>query len=134
MFVLGQPDENGVPLRKHLEQVEAQTGVTPRRLQLPEFPSVYLWHWHTYIEISQGRSQNGWGPTPLSWLDLHAWSTLSGVRLSSMDLQILRALDDVQLEVHREHQDKMTERRAKKSSGGGHPSEERVVKRGGGAR
>ena len=90
---------------------------------------IFQWHWRMFSEISQGRTQNGWGPTPLSWLDINAWSTVSGVRLSALDLQILRHLDSLLLDAHGENQDRLNKKRAKKAEG--HPSDEKVVRKGG---
>lgn len=59
----------------------------------PPFPpgGLYLLNW--FLEISPGRAQSGFGPLPLSSLEIWAWCQLRGVSLTQWEVGILRDLD-----------------------------------------
>ena len=80
-------------LRDHLSAVERQTGRPPERLLVEPIPQEYIWHFNTWIELSAGRTQTGYGPSPFTWLDIHAYSSVTGVRFNRRDLTLLRIID-----------------------------------------
>lgn len=117
MFALDVRREDGSTLREHLEAVEKQTGKTPERLAVEPIPQEYLWHWNQWVSLASGRTQTGMGPAPLSWLDMEAWSRLMCVKLSPLDVTIIRTIDTawfVAQATERERQSKVAE--AKKSN------------------
>lgn len=58
----------------------------------PEMPSAgqYLWGW--FLELHRARG-GGFGPAPLGFAEIAAWSGLRGVRLTPWEVEILRDLD-----------------------------------------
>jgi hypothetical protein len=54
----------------------------------------------TYWQLSEGRTSNGFGPNPLTWVDLKAWSELANLHLRPADVYLLRAMDTALLKEH----------------------------------
>jgi hypothetical protein len=54
-----------------------------------------LWAW--FLELAEGRGSNGFGPSPLAWGDLAAWSAFSGIAPSPNETRLLLMLDRVYL-------------------------------------
>ena len=78
-----------------MESVERQTGRRPAALDGPELPSdgAHVWAW--FLELSAGRGSNGFGPNPISYLDLLAWSMLTGTITRPAEIEAIMALDRV---------------------------------------
>lgn len=76
-----------------LESVERQTGRRPAALDGPELPAdgAHVWAW--FLELSAGRGSNGFGPNPISYLDLLAWSLLTGTITRPAEVEAIMALD-----------------------------------------
>lgn len=93
-------------MRKHLQAVQAQTGVMPVELVTPPVPAVLTYLLEHFAELTAARS-NGFGaPQPISWSDMAAWARLTGLRLWPWEAQALRALDLVWLSTWSEVQPK----------------------------
>lgn len=58
----------------------------------------YLWRW--FLELHGGRTSNGFGVNPIGWLELDAWSRLTGRRLAGWEVQAIRDLDRAFLQEH----------------------------------
>ncbi|MGE4043588.1 MAG: hypothetical protein AB7F35_01950 [Acetobacteraceae bacterium] len=84
---------DGTTRRAHLESVERQTGRRPAELDGPELPAdgAHLWEW--FLELCAGRGSNGFGPNPISWLDLLAWTTLTGTITRPAEIEAIMTLD-----------------------------------------
>lgn len=92
------PDDKGVCLRQHLEQVERSTGQAPARLlNRPHFPDIvaYVWRWFTELDSAR---QIGMGINPLSHTEIEAWARLNRINLTPFEVRCIRALDVVRLE------------------------------------
>lgn len=79
----------------HLRQVEKSKGI-----QLVEDdelePPAHLRHvWEWFIELHGRRSSAGYGPNPISYQDLQAWSLLTGSRPRTVEVAMIVAVDDV---------------------------------------
>ncbi len=63
----------------------------------PELPAdgAHVWVW--FLELSAGRGSNGFGPNPISYLDLLAWSMLMGTITRPAEIEAVMALDRVWL-------------------------------------
>lgn len=87
---LDMPRKNGTTLRGHLEQVERATG--RRQIEHPEIPleGMHLWEW--FWELNQGRS-GGFGPEPLPFAEIEAWSRLSRTSLTVWEVGALKRMD-----------------------------------------
>jgi len=59
----------------------------------PPFPEPLRYVWEWYQELARGRGSSGFGPNPISWLDVLAWSGLMDMRLERWELRALRLLD-----------------------------------------
>jgi hypothetical protein len=78
-----------------LESVERQTGRRPAALDGPEPPAdgTHVWAW--FLELSAGRGSNGFGPNPISYLDVLAWTLLTGTITRPAEIEAIMALDRV---------------------------------------
>lgn len=83
----------------HAEQYAAQTGAALEDvlarfgLEQPEIPEGWEHVWQWFWELSGGRGHNGFGPLPLSWADMAAWSRICGIELQPWQAAIFRAMD-----------------------------------------
>ena len=50
-----------------------------------------MWAW--FLELSAGRGSNGFGPNPISFLDLLAWSMLTGTITRPAEIEAVMAVD-----------------------------------------
>ena len=77
--------------------MERQTGRRQTALDGPELPAdgAHVWAW--FLELSAGRGGNGFGPSPISYLDLLAWSMLTGTITRPAEIEAIMALDRVWL-------------------------------------
>lgn len=46
-----------------------------------------------FLDISAGRSSNGWGISPLTWADFDTYCRTRQAKLSNWELDMLRAID-----------------------------------------
>lgn len=83
---------DGATYRDHLQQA-ARFGARPPELEPPELPPGADLLLELWLEIGAGRSAGGFGPAPLGWQDLAAWSRFSGVALTGWEAQTLLAMD-----------------------------------------
>ena len=85
--------EDGVSQREKLEKVHSTTGKRPAALDHEPFPVAAFDAWHLWMDIHAGRTSNGMGASPLSWLDLDAWSRLRGMKPTFTELELIRTID-----------------------------------------
>lgn len=107
---------DGASLRDHLEIVEQQTGKTPDRLLVEAIPVEYSWHWQTWVSLHSGRTYGSMGAVPLTWLDIDAWSRMMGVRLTQLDLLIVRIIDSVWFSTQANERERQEKARARDSA------------------
>lgn len=121
-FQLDTPDTSGHSPREHVEGLiarfewqaeQGRPGAAERvallKAQLAEsnredegetaFPPEleYVFHW--FLDLSRRRGSNGFGPNPLSALEVHAWCQLSGHQLTPWEFGIVTDLDQLWLKV-----------------------------------
>lgn len=89
--------KEGTTLRQDLISVQRQTGRAPKQLIGPELPKhlEYLWGW--FNDLDHARGGSGFGPSPISYSELLAWTTLSGIRPQSWEIRAIRLLDTLYL-------------------------------------
>lgn len=92
-MTMSKLDSGKVSKREHLEQVEKQTGKTPKELSGPKFPHLISHVWFAFLSIGQSRTMGFSGPNPISMLDVKAWVELTNTPLSSRDIEAIRMLD-----------------------------------------
>ena len=95
---LDSPRADGTSLRDHLEAAEAATGETLfEEIDIPpEAEHLWLWFW----DLHAGRGSNGWGPAPIGYADIEAWSRLYGTEPTPWEVQTLRQMDNSYLAAH----------------------------------
>jgi hypothetical protein len=64
----------------------------------PKVPEAGRLLWRLFIELSSGRSGNGFGPNPLSWVEIEAWKRVRRWPLSDDHIDILLAMDRAWIE------------------------------------
>jgi len=92
-FALNKTNKQGASQRELLEQVAKSTGRTPKELIGPEFPDVSAHVWSAFMALHSGRTYGMSGPNPLTWEGIAAWCNLTGIVLSSWELETVKALD-----------------------------------------
>lgn len=98
VFKLSKPGKDGVSLAEKLDRVKGKSSKAMSALDGPECPEQAQYLMAYFNEISQGRTR-GFGATPLSWLDLAAWMTVSRVKLEAIEIRLIRAIDRVWVQV-----------------------------------
>lgn len=71
----------------------------------PELPAdlAHLFAW--FLELHAGRQGGGFGPNPLSYEGIEAWSRLSGNTIRPIELMAIKELDAAWIEVAMEDAD-----------------------------
>lgn len=49
--------------------------------------------WLSFLELSETRRSNGFGPEPLSYSEMEAWGRLTGRRLQPWQVRLIKQLD-----------------------------------------
>lgn len=95
-----QPADDGKPIRDHLLAAYRQTGLLPKKLrELPELPLHLHFVWSLYCELRAGMAGES-----LSFVDIQAYCTLTGLQLKGWELKTLMRLNHAFLEVQQKHQ------------------------------
>ncbi len=86
-------------LRKRLQHAAKHPvyGVRDPRLDSePDIPDAAIDLWLWFWELDSGR-QSGMGHSPLSWRDIKDWAELTGVKPTSWEVSVIKAMDKVYL-------------------------------------
>lgn len=99
---MSEPQADGSTLRESLESVERQTGKRPARLIGPALPdeAAHIWGW--FVALSNQRGSSGFGIEPLRWLDIWAWSSLSGTLAFPWEIDAIVRIDAIYRKVRAE--------------------------------
>jgi len=81
------------------------TGRTPPELVAPEFPDIVSHVWEAFLDLHKGRSYGMSGGNPLTWTDIQAWCNLTGIVLSSWEVNTIKALDMAWVRISNESED-----------------------------
>jgi hypothetical protein len=85
-------------LREHLLKVQEITKRVPIELQnLVELPEVFKYCWQDFINLNNTR-QGGFGPQPISYLEMQAYFNLNSVVPEPWEIRIIKVLDKIALE------------------------------------
>ncbi len=99
-FELNKPDDKGITMRQHLEQVERQSGMTPQALRnTVEFPRLLHHIWIAFCHLNSARQAGFSGPNPITYTELKAWKELTETPLEPWEIEALKKLDQVYLRV-----------------------------------
>lgn len=69
------------------------TGVVPDELVEPECPAMLVHVWRWFLDLSTTRGSTGFGPAPLGYRDIAAWSALMRTSPTPFEVALLRELD-----------------------------------------
>lgn len=58
--------------------------------------------WRVFLRLSRRRGSNGFGPDPVSFIEIETFTRLAGFPLAPWEIEILEHLDDIYLEVRGE--------------------------------
>lgn len=93
------PGEDGLSERDHLRQVARSLGQDPDSVGPKTPPPVELGYvFAMFVELSAARGSTGFGPETLSFVEIDAWSRLTGTSLEPWEVRLIRDLDHVWLE------------------------------------
>lgn len=82
------PNDKGVSKAQYFTQV----GLNVEQPQVNPIAEYLL---ELFWELSSGRTTGGFGATRLTWLDINAWSNMTGVVLTPWELGAIRKMDAV---------------------------------------
>ena len=91
-FELATPQADGATLREHLENAAAQ-GVRNELLDGDPCPDVLAHVWRWFGELSSARGSSGFGPNPLGFAEISAWSQLLDRTPSAVEIELILRLD-----------------------------------------
>jgi hypothetical protein len=66
---------------------------------MPEISDGLARVWSIFRDLSMARGSNGFGPTPISWSEILAWSALMREPLEIWEIQAIRYIDVIYLSV-----------------------------------
>ena len=89
--------KDGATLRDHLEIVYRQTGKMPAQLEPVEVPQAILYLWGWFCELSNARQYGEFGPMPISFSEIKAWSDLTHSDPAAWEVATLKEIDRVYL-------------------------------------
>lgn len=52
-----------------------------------------MWRW--FRELDNARGHNGWGPNPISYLDVMAWMLTTGTIVRPREVEVIMLIDRV---------------------------------------
>lgn len=90
------PAGGGSTIGAHERQLAKHRGLDTDDLP---FPHDCKFVWETFCHLHGARSFGASMPNPLSWTDIHNWCELYGINLESWELDAIKVLDGVFLEV-----------------------------------
>jgi hypothetical protein len=98
-FRLSLAGEDGVSYGDKLRYRERTTGKHHPHLDGPAIPKrlAYLWEW--FQELESARTGTGFGPNPITFAEIKAWSELTGRSPRPHEIRVLKSLDLLRLKV-----------------------------------
>jgi hypothetical protein len=97
---------DGKSLKDHLEALQRFSGKRDSRLDTTQIPTAGFFLWKTFWSLSARRTSNGFGPNPLMFSEVQAYTELFEETLGPRELEILFQMDDAFLSaVHKLRQE-----------------------------
>lgn len=84
-------------MRQHLTIIWQQTGKKPEQLETMKCPALLAHIWQWFLELNQARQYSEMGAMSITFSEILAWSTLSGVSPEPYEVRVLKQLDNVAL-------------------------------------
>ena len=96
-FELNALQEDGTPLRAHLESLWRNSGEQPKQLaEAPALPALAAHVWGWFIELDKGRGNNGMEAARITPDQVTGWMWFNGVlSLELWERKAIAALDNV---------------------------------------
>lgn len=69
-------------------------------LACPPLPEALAYLWRIYRRLRRRKSGAGFGPAAIEWLDLDAFTRLTGMPLAPWEIEVIEELDDLFLEAN----------------------------------
>ena len=70
--------------------------------QPPKLPPEVVHIWNTFVQLAAARGGSGFGPQPISYTEIEAFSRVMDMPLAPWEVAAIRALDDAYFEVKSE--------------------------------
>ena len=102
------PNEDGSSNEKNLRQVAKSFNIDEDDYIIKwlkdqdyyeDFPIGLENIWEIFLKLSSGRASSGFGPNPISYLDIKSWADINNVKLYPWEVGLIRDLDTVYLKV-----------------------------------
>lgn len=90
---------DGATLRVHLESFERQSGEHQELLDPVECDDSIKYLWEYFCSMNTRRTNNGFGPNPITDEGVVAWERRRGIKLESFENKILDALEVLYLNI-----------------------------------
>lgn len=84
--------------REILRIVEKQSGITPDELKPVPLPDQMQFAWRAFLDLALSRPNYGMGVSAIPYVEIKAWSELTGNNLSHFDIAAIKAVDRAYLE------------------------------------
>jgi hypothetical protein len=95
-FRLSHKHPDGTTERAHLEAAARQGDRrAAAELRVDPLPDAIRPVWNAFTELHEARGSSGHAPAAVTWQDIAAWQSVSGIELSRWEVECLRALDGV---------------------------------------
>lgn len=114
-FSLDALQSDGSSLRQHADAIRTRTGSIPEEFESLPLPPIFSHVWSWFIELSRTRSSSGFGANPLNYNEIFAWSQLTGVVPSNIEVTAIMALDLVFMSVQAEEIRKRSQKNGRSS-------------------
>jgi len=83
----------GLPKKKQAKQQSGRASFCPPDL-------IYLWNW--FVELLGGSSGGGSGPAIIAWVDVKAWSEMTGEVVEPWEVRLMMRLSTLRAEIEGE--------------------------------
>ncbi len=97
-----------------MESVSKQQGFKDPDLDVGEPPPEFIYLIEWFADLHQARQSGMGGPSPISYSDILSWRELLRVDIKPYEVEIIRAIDNVYLNVANEITSKEMKRNKKK--------------------
>lgn len=92
------PNEDGVSIRETLTSLFKAHGIRDERLDSePELNFVEAQYFSWFWDLNAARQGTGFGASPISWLEMEAWSRMTCIPFKPWEFSLFRVLDNVYL-------------------------------------
>lgn len=92
-----------------------QTGIKPRELDAPaELDEMFLDAWQFFLKLHSKRANNGFGVSPISYLEMKAFFELHQLYPTHYELELIEQFDNVALEIFAKQQKEKEKQQSKR--------------------